>query len=64
MLSVTVVAPTGIMADAYDTPFMVLGVDSCLKICKRTPCLECYLIYSDNKGKITGLKANIVLDCC
>lgn len=51
MLSVTVVAPTGIMADAYDTPFMVLGVDSCLKICKRTPGLECYLIYSDNKGK-------------
>lgn len=51
MLSVTVVAPTGIMADAYDTPFMVLGVDSCLKICKHTPGLECYLIYSDNKGK-------------
>ncbi len=51
LLSVTIVAPTAIMADAYDTPFMVLGVDSCLKLCKRIPKLECYLIYADKNGK-------------
>jgi FAD:protein FMN transferase len=51
LLSVTVIAPTGIMADAYDTPFMVLGVDSCLKVCKSIPGLECYLIYTDKNGK-------------
>lgn len=51
MLSVTVIAPTGIQADAYDTPFMVLGVDSCLKICKSIPGMECYLIYTDKDGK-------------
>ena len=51
MLSATVIAPTGIMADGYDTPFMILGVDSCLKICKRIPGLECYLIYVDKNGK-------------
>lgn len=51
LLSVTVVAPTGIMADAYDTPFMVIGVDSCLKVCKRIPGMECYLIYVDKNGK-------------
>jgi thiamine biosynthesis lipoprotein len=51
MLSVTVIAPTGILADAYDTPFMVLGVDSCLKICKSIPGMECYLIYNDKDGK-------------
>jgi FAD:protein FMN transferase len=51
LLSVTVIAPTGIMADAYDTPFMVLGVDSCLKVCKSIPGLECYLIYIDKNGK-------------
>jgi FAD:protein FMN transferase len=51
MLSVTVIAPTGIMADAYDTPFMVLGVDSCLKVCKSIPGMECYLIYADKNGK-------------
>lgn len=51
MLSVTVIAPTGIMADAYDTPFMVIGVDSCLKVCKSIPGLECYLIYLDKNNK-------------
>ena len=51
MLSVTVIAPTGIIADAYDTPFMVLGVDSCMKICKSIPGMECYVIYIDKNGK-------------
>lgn len=51
LLSVTIVAPTAIMADAYDTPFMVLGVDSCLKVCKSIPGMECYLIYVDKNGK-------------
>jgi FAD:protein FMN transferase len=50
MLSVTIVAPTGIMADAYDTPFMVIGVDSCLKVCKSIPGMDCYLIYLDKNG--------------
>jgi len=51
MLSVTVVAPTGLMADTYDTPFMVIGVDSCLKVCKRIPGMDCYINYTDKKGK-------------
>ena len=51
LLSVTVVALTAIMADAYDTPFMVLGVDSCLKVCKSIPGMDCYLIYVDKNGK-------------
>lgn len=51
LLSVTIVAPTAIMADAYDTPFMVLGVDSCLKVCKSIPGMECYLIYVDKNGE-------------
>ncbi|OJV36474.1 MAG: hypothetical protein BGO29_03845 [Bacteroidales bacterium 36-12] len=51
LLSVTVIAPTCMRADAYATAFMVLGVDSSLAVCRRTPDLECYLIYSDNEGK-------------
>ena len=51
LLSVTIIAPTAIMADAYDTPFMVLGVDSALKVCKNIPGMECYLIYVDKNGK-------------
>ena len=39
------------MADAYDTPFMVIGVDSCLKVCKSIPGMDCYLIYLDKNGK-------------
>ena len=37
LLSVTIIAPKAIIADAYDTPFMVLGVDSALKVCKKLP---------------------------
>lgn len=51
LLSATVIAPTCIMADAYATAFMVLGVDSSLQVCKRIPNLDCYLIYTDKSGK-------------
>ena len=51
MLSVTVVAPTGLMADTYDTPFMVIGVDSCLKVCKRIPGMDCYIQFTGKDGK-------------
>ena len=51
LLSATVIAPTCIQADAYATAFMVLGVDSSLQICKRTPNMDCYLIYTDKEGK-------------
>ena len=50
LLSVTIIAPKAIIADAYDTPFMVLGVDSALKVSKKLG-LECYLIYADKDGK-------------
>ena len=51
LLSATVVAPTCILADAYATAFMVMGVDSSLQICKRVPNMDCYLIYTDKEGK-------------
>ena len=50
LLSATVIAPTALLADAYDTAFMVIGVDSSLAVCKRVPGLECYLIYVDEAG--------------
>jgi thiamine biosynthesis lipoprotein len=50
-LSATVAAPTCIMADAYATAFMVLGVDSAMKICKSVANMDCYLIYSDTNGE-------------
>ena len=51
LLSATVVAPTCIVADAYATAFMVIGVDSSLQVCKSIPGMDCYLIYTDKNGK-------------
>jgi FAD:protein FMN transferase len=50
LLSATVVAPRCIQADAYATAFMVLGVDKALEICKKTPRMDCFLIYVDKDG--------------
>ena len=50
LLSATVIAPNCMQADAYATAFMVVGVDSAMAICRTMPEMECYLIYSDEKG--------------
>lgn len=47
LLSATVIAQTGMRADAFATAFMVLGVDKSLKLCEEIPDLECYLIYEE-----------------
>ena len=51
LLSATVIAPTCMQADAYATAFMVVGVDSSLQICSTVPDMDCYLIYTNEKGE-------------
>lgn len=51
LLSATVVASNCTLADAYATAFMVLGVDSALKVCKTIDGMDCYLIYTDKDGQ-------------
>ena len=51
LLSVTVLSSKGIISDAYDTPFMVLGLEKSLEVCKKVPGLDCYFIYLDKNGK-------------
>jgi thiamine biosynthesis lipoprotein len=51
LLSVSVIAPTCMQADAYATAFMVLGMDSSLQICNSIPDMECYLIYAGENGE-------------
>lgn len=51
LLSATVIAPDGMMADAYATAFMVMGVDSSLAVCQRINGIDCYLIFSNEKGE-------------
>ena len=50
LLSATVLADDCMTADAYATAFMVLGVEKSMQIVKKTPGLECFLIYGDDKG--------------
>ena len=51
LLSATVVASNCTLADAYATAFMVLGVDSAMKVCKTIDGMDCYLIYTDKDGQ-------------
>lgn len=48
LLSVTVIAPDCITADAYATAFMVLGIERSKNIIQRHPELEAYVIYDDH----------------
>lgn len=50
LLSSTVIARNCATADAYATAFMVLGMDSAIKVLEKHPELEAYFIYSDAKG--------------
>lgn len=50
LLSVSVIAPTCMQADAYATAFMILGVKKSLEVCNSIPGMECYLIYSGENG--------------
>jgi thiamine biosynthesis lipoprotein len=50
LLSATVIAPSCVMADAYATAFMVLGVEKSLKICESIQGMDCYLISVNKDG--------------
>ncbi len=65
MLSATVVADDAVTADAWDTAFMVLGIEKSKKILKKLKGIEVYFIYSNEKGEYqiycsNGLKKMIV----
>ena len=50
MLSATVIAPTCILADAYGTMLMVLGMEKSIEFLEQNPDVLGYLIYSDPSG--------------
>lgn len=64
LLSVTIVAPDALTADAYDTPCMVLGLEKTRELLKKHPELDAYLIFNDEEGNYKveytkGIKAMI-----
>lgn len=52
LLSVTVLAPNCMLADAYATACMVLGKEKSIYLIESDPTLECYLIFVDEDGSM------------
>jgi thiamine biosynthesis lipoprotein len=50
LLSVTVIAPDCMVADAYATAFMVVGMENAMQIADRNEDIEVYFIYMDQTG--------------
>ena len=51
LLSATVVCDDAITADAWDTAFMVLGLEKSKDLLKKLPGIEVYFIYSNEQGE-------------
>ena len=51
LLSTTVVADDAVTADAWDTAFMVLGLEKSKELLKKLPGIEVYFIYSNEQGE-------------
>jgi len=51
LLSVTVFANECLVADAYATAFMVMGLEKSISFSEKEPDLNVYLIYSDKNGE-------------
>ncbi|MEG1586443.1 MAG: FAD:protein FMN transferase [Bacteroidales bacterium] len=47
LLSATVIAPSCMLADAFATAFMVLGLDKSMEIVEKNPEIDAYFIYAD-----------------
>jgi len=66
LLSASVFADNCMVADAYATAFMVLGVEKAKEILNKDPKLDAYLIYSGENGELetfasAGIKSAIEL---
>ncbi len=57
LLSVSVLAPNCMVADAYATAFMVMGLDKALPLAERLPAVEAYFIYQSNSKMVTSSTA-------
>jgi len=60
VLSATVIAPTGIMADALATACMVLGEEKALEMIEKTDDCACHLILAEGDGTRVVVSSNWV----
>lgn len=50
LLSASIIAPNCMLADAYATACMVMGVDESMKMIEKLDGIEAYFIYADSEG--------------
>lgn len=53
LLSVTILAESCILADAYATAFMVMGLDKSMELAKELDAIEAYFIYRGEEGGLS-----------
>lgn len=53
LLSVSVIAPTAMEADAYATAFLVMGLEKSMQYLKEHNNLQAFFIYEDEQGNMT-----------
>lgn len=58
ILSVSVIAPTCAVADAYATAFKVMGIEKVIELLKSHPELKVYFIYEDDNKQLKTLGLN------
>jgi len=51
LLSATVICDDAMTADAWDTAFMVLGLEKSKEVLKKLPGIDVYFIYSNSQGE-------------
>ncbi|MEM9325741.1 MAG: FAD:protein FMN transferase [Bacteroidota bacterium] len=66
ILSASVFSPECMLADAYATAFMVMGVDKSIALIERDPKLEAILVYRDGDDvktyQSTGIRRYVTMD--
>lgn len=62
LLSSTVFAEECIVADAYATAFMVMGLDQSINLSEKEPELKVYFIYSDENGNLRTYASEEIKD--
>ncbi len=62
LLSASVFADNCMIADAYATAFMVVGLDKAREILNQNPSLDAYLIYTEENGDINTFVTNGIAD--
>jgi thiamine biosynthesis lipoprotein len=62
LLSVTVFARDALTADAYDTPFFVMGVEETKRFVQKEKDLDVYLIFTGKDGKLNDFASEGIKD--